>query len=155
MIKLLMILLLLTSCNSSKNLNYYIEPQFQVFYNEFIEDLNKYNIKLYNKNVSIKVNYGNMTYKDSLAECFLDSKTIYINKDYYNYTKTFIENDDLDDDIYYYLILKKLIYHELGHCLLNLKHSNDPNDLMYKIDNVNIFLDNPDLMLSNFFNSIK
>lgn len=78
-----------------------------------------------------------------LGYCYYDSNLILIDKTYwYDHTTTELER-------------KELIYHELGHCDLKMRHNKDKKSLMYKYK-IKIMTENElNDVIEKMFKSVK
>lgn len=114
--KYLIILLLFISCGNNKRFNAKNDVFFDSYKQEFIDYMYKYSNVFTNIDELRVLNMPIAFVKD-------------INKAGICYSSGRIEiNPNLQINL---PNLRKVVFHELGHCVLNLGHSNDFNDLMY------------------------
>lgn len=108
------------------------------YIDEFMDYVHIYNLKTFPLEKLKIVDYGipDKDNKNIIGMCYQYN---YENKPLYN--KIIIIKEKRD------IYLKQLMFHELGHCLLNLKHVDDPGSIMYAYRNDKIF--------ENFYNKIE
>ena len=107
---MVLVLFLLTGCGTHVT---NIDVEFQDDVESFVQDASKRDIKLDTTNLSVTGVFSipNLSSGQKvLGSCTLGQKIVKINKEIWN---------DYDRNIQ-----KEVIYHELGHCLLNRMHNN-------------------------------
>lgn len=136
----LLILFLLVGCSESNN-NYsntgFIDITYLSHYKNFIEEANKRGLDYSNISVEI-VNNENL---DIPATCFFKIRRIEINPQTILYYETLFEG-----------YIELVIFHELGHCILNLNH--DGEGIMrgnFPIWFLIHYLDNRETLLDELF----
>lgn len=119
----------------------YIDPYFNSLIEKFEYDEARYNIKAKLSDGVSVIKFDDITdYPTALGECR-----------YYNTTRAIIfkiEDKNLSFSQQYRLFL-----HEVGHCLFDFEHSNNPNDIMYTYYFFNVA--NAQQMEDAFFKQIK
>lgn len=93
-----------------------VDEDFINEYNAFIEEARIRNRDLSDRPIIIRYNYQLTT----AARCNVQSQTIEVNRAYLK--KGIIDYGTWFEEF--------IIFHELGHCLLNLGHRNDQNNIM-------------------------
>jgi len=126
------ILLLLISLNvacGSENFpgERVMDEQFNQFVLEFNEDYQTHLGEEQFKTVKMYFDTEGVLAANSQAGCEAESgEVIFVNEEWWGYAS----------DSY----KKSVIYHELGHCVLGLEHSDNSNDIMYRALNSSFVL---------------
>lgn len=102
----------------------YVGKDFQPYYNEFMEIVKEYCSEDQYFHPNFKIEFHRLPGKE-IGSCLTrpDRFIIYIDLDYWN---TPVSNSE--EKRY------SLMFHELSHCILDLDHSDDPENYMYYSD---------------------
>jgi hypothetical protein len=138
--KYLLILLILSGCGKGPN---NIDPAFQPLYDNFVADANVMGVDV-SGNKGITVEFATLEQATSLGEEVGEcdnpgwgNNTVKIDTSFWNNASS----------TYRFFLL----YHELGHCLLDEGHLTDPKSIMYPILNTSAdqYQDSSRLILLN------
>lgn len=137
--KYILLLILLSSCTPM------IAPEAGKYYDEFVSEMDKHNIS--RKMIQIVISKDEKLVNDNngftvvTARCDNNSKIITIN--YYMWQQ-------LSD-----CKRESLIFHELGHCELDLPHNININSIMYphSITDCDYYMEHKNELLAEMFNA--
>ena len=101
-------ILILINLGCSKENNNVIDPEFESYVDMFFEEAQKRNLDISQEDYSFSLNFGEDTH---LGVCFPGRNRILINRFYWG---------NLPE-----LNRQYVIFHELGHCILDRRHDND------------------------------
>lgn len=125
----IIVAMLLIGCggvNSSNQPNT-IDPAFQALYNQFISDANTAGLNL-SVNQGITMQFTTLGQPDGLGEVIGECMSVGYGNSTINIDPTFWNESGIEGQTL-------LIYHELGHCVLNEVHTTDQENIMYPIIN--------------------
>lgn len=122
----LYLFLFLALCGCGKGPNN-IDPAFRSYYDQFIDQANQAGLNL-DKNQAITIQFAMLEQKDSLGEVVGECNSVG-----YGYDTISIDTDFWNSSNAATRLV--LVEHELGHCILDEGHSNDPDAIMYPIVN--------------------
>lgn len=116
--------LLLSACGSNmSNTPNSIDPTFEPIYKQFVSDSISHNRDV-SGNKGLTIQFAPLEQQTALGEVIGECLGIGYGGGIINIDKTYWSQSDNATHIL-------LIYHELGHCLLNEQHINNPEAIMY------------------------
>ncbi len=132
---LITISLILVSCGPPK----FVDPEFEPYVDSF-----KQNAKIYNVPVifNLNIRFGDFSKQDYDVVGYCDWKNdIYIKRSTWEY--------------YGWATREELIYHELGHCVLNKWHVNTFSIMRPYLLSEQYYFDNRTMLIKEFFTGVR
>jgi Zn-dependent peptidase ImmA (M78 family) len=112
--RLLILLLSLISCSEIDQTIYYrVDKRLSLYVDDFFIEANRNGVNLYKENLAVVITEDIDSYHSGTSSKLGSQRLVKINSFSYNAYK----NDSI--------AIRLLIYHELGHALLNRRHSSD------------------------------